>query len=188
MIRAGKTSEFGYLLLVPRVAAEGMMAALRREIEAVGGRLCGVDIHDDLRLEGRFFNIQAEGLRVGDPLVLGLQWMIDFEKPAFLGSEPIRKRRAEGLRQKIVGVALGLGSGGLAPGAKVFQGENGVAEVVAGAFSHVLDRWLGLAVFPIELAYSGLTFGLGAAGGPEVRTISMPPIFPKSLGVKLDEM
>ena len=50
------------------------------------------------------------------------------------------------------------------------------------------DRPLGLALFPIELAYSGLSFQLGAAGGPAITTISMPPIMPKSLGVKLDEM
>jgi len=38
------------------------------------------------------------------------------------------------------------------------------------------------------LAYSGLSFRLGTADGPAVKTISMPPIMPKSLTVKLDEM
>jgi hypothetical protein len=40
----------------------------------------------------------------------------------------------------------------------------------------------------VAIAYSGLTFNLGASNGPVVKTISMPPIMPKSLSVKLDEM
>jgi hypothetical protein len=51
-----------------------------------------------------------------------------------------------------------------------------------------LNRRLALAVFPVELAYSGLAFNFGAADGPTVKTISMPPILSKSLTVKLDEM
>ena len=47
-------------------------------------------------LEGRFFNIHAEGLRVGDPLTLGLQWMMDFEKIDYRGAAAILKRRATG--------------------------------------------------------------------------------------------
>ena len=47
---------------------------------------------------------------------------------------------------------------------------------------------LGLALFPRDLAYSGLSFHLAASDGPVVRTISMPPIVPRSLTVKLDEM
>jgi hypothetical protein len=52
----------------------------------------------------------------------------------------------------------------------------------------VLNRRLALAVFPVELAYSGLSFRLGASDGQVVKSISMPPIMPKSLTVKLDEM
>jgi hypothetical protein len=47
---------------------------------------------------------------------------------------------------------------------------------------------VGLALFPREIAYSGLEFRLGTAQGETVRTISMPPIMPKSLTVKLDEL
>jgi glycine cleavage system aminomethyltransferase T len=188
LFRAGKTSEFGYLLLVPQAVAPALFDTLAQAVEKRGGRLCGVDVHDDLRLEGRFFNIHAEGLRVGDPLVLGLQWMIDFDKENFRGSEAIKRRRAQGLQKKIVGVAAERGCNQLVTGAQVFHDGRAVAEVVADCHSFVLDQQLGLAVFPMELAYSGLSFRLAAANGPTVRTISMPPIMPKSLTVKLDEV
>jgi aminomethyltransferase len=188
LIRAGKTSEFGYLLLAPESIALALFDTLQAAVAKRDGCLCGVDVHDDLRLEGRFPNIQAEGLRVRDPLVLGLQWMIDLDKEKFHGRDAIRERRAAGLRRKIVGLAAEPGSNGLVTGARVFHAGGPVGEVVADCHSYVLNRRLALAVFPVELAYSGLSFRLGAADGPLVRTISMPPIMPKSLTVKLDEM
>ena len=188
LIRAGKTSEFGYLMLASASVAAALFDALRAAVAKRNGQLCGVDVHDDLRLEGRFFNIQAEGLRVRDPLVLGLQWMIDFDKEKFSGRDAIHQRRAKGLRRKIVGVAAEPGNEALVTGARIFHANQPVGEVVADCHSPVLNRRLALAVFPVELAYSGLSFRLAAAEGPAVKTISMPPIMPKSLTVKLDEM
>jgi aminomethyltransferase len=188
LFRAGKTSEFGYLLQAPAALAEPLFDALLREVTAVGGRCCGVQIHDELRLEGRFFNIHAEGLRVRDPLVLGLQWMIDFEKPEFIGSEPIRQRRASGLREKVVGVAAPANHAALALGDSLVLEGQAVGRIVATCHSDVLGRPLGLAMLPVGLAYAGLTFELGARGGPLLETISMPPIMPRSLTVKLDEL
>jgi len=187
LFRAGKTSEFGYLLLAPVAVAGALFDALKVGAEAHGGRLCGVDIHDDLRLEGRFPNIHREGLRVRDPLTLGLQWMADFDKESFLGSEALQQRRKAGLQRKIVGVATETGAD-LHEGAAIYCAGRAVGEVVTACESHVLGKSVGLAVLPVEWAYSGLVFQLGAADGPLVRTISMPPIMPKSLGVKLDEM
>jgi len=188
LFRAGKTSEFGYLLMAPSKVAHALGEALVASSKRHGGLLCGVEAHNALRLEGRFFNIHAEGARVRDPLVLGLQWMIDFEKESFRGMEAIKQRRAAGLKQKIVGVAALPGGQGLRSGVKIFHGTDEIGEVVADASSPSLDRQIGLAVLRVELAFSGLTFAAGAPAGPQVETISMPPIFPKSLQVKLDEM
>jgi glycine cleavage system aminomethyltransferase T len=188
LFRAGKTSEFGYLLLAPVEVAAALFEACKSEVEQRGGGLCGVDVHDDLRLDGRFFNIHAEGRRVRDPLILGLQWMIDFDKEKFAGCDALKRRRAQGLQKKIIGIAAESGCEGLKDGARIYHQGEAVAEVVASSFSWALNQPVGLAVFPIELAFSGLAFRLGAPDGPVVRSISMPPIMPKSLNVKLDEM
>ncbi len=188
LMRAGKTSEFGYLVMAPtRVAAE-LYTKLQEAVKVLGGGPCGVAVHDGLRLEGRFFNIFKEGVAVRDPLVLGLQWMIDFDKESFHGGAAIATRRAEGVKQKIVGVAAAADCESLVPGAMIYHAGQPVAEVVASCHSYVLDQKLALAVFPFELAYSGVPFTLGAAEGPSVRTISMPPILPKSLTLRLDEV
>jgi aminomethyltransferase len=188
LFRAGKTSEFGYLIMAPAEIGPALLKRLQDCVAQQGGGPVGVDTHDKLRLEGRFFNIYAEGAVVRDPLVLGLQWMIDFDKDTFAGYDAIMQRRSEGLKRKIIGVSMDSGVEGLRGGAGVYDKEDKVAEVVAACHSYVLDTDVGLAVFPFDLAYAGLQFNLDAADGPMVKTISMPPIMPKSLTVKLDEM
>lgn len=187
LIRAGKTSEFGYLLMAPVNIAESLYVALETSLSKIDGGICGLDIHNDLRLEGRFFNIFEEGLKVKDPLQLGLQWMIDFEKEGFRGSDKIMGRRSQGLQKKIIGVRAETGLK-LTSGDRIYDGERIVAEIETTCRSWSLDTELGLALFDVDVAYSGLTFNIGSPDGPEIKTISMPPIMPKSLTVKLDEM
>jgi aminomethyltransferase len=188
LFRAGKTSEFGYLVMAPVSCAKALLSRLRELAIRHGGGLCGSAVHNDLRLEGRFFNIFAEGALVADPLVLGLQWMIDFDKEKFLGRDAIIARRSSGPTKKIIGVGYNGPVENLMTGTPIFDGDEKVSEVTTSCFSHVLQSSVGLAVFPTTMAYSGLSFHLGAPDGPEIKTISMPPIMPKSLSVKLDEM
>jgi aminomethyltransferase len=187
-IRAGKTSEFGYLLIAPVKIAAQLFDTLKAEVEERGGRLVGADAHDALRLEGRFFNIFREGERVRDPLSLGLQWMIDLEKECFSGSTALKERRAAGLKQKIIGFAADADCTRLKTGAPIFHEGKAVGEIVADSVSYVLKQPLALGLLPVELAFSGLQFYVGSPDGATVRSISMPPIMPKSLTVKLDEM
>ncbi len=187
LFRAGKTSEFGYLVLVPNGKAEELAATMAASVEKQGGGLCGCAIHNDLRLEGRFFNIFSEGATERDPLPLGIQWMIDFEKPSFRGGEAIRQRREAGVERKIVGVRAAPGQS-LDSGMSLFDNGEVVGQVVTTCTSHVLGCRMGLAMLSARAAYAGLKLHLGTATGPEIVTISMPPIMPKSLTVKLDEM
>jgi len=187
-IRAGKTSEFGYLIIAPVKIAAQLFDTLKAEVEERGGRLAGADAHDALRLEGRFFNIFREGERVRDPLPLGLQWMIDLEKENFSGGTAIKQRRAAGLKQKIIGLTAEAGCTALKTGAPIFHEGKPVGEVVTDCVSQVLNQPLALGLLPLELAFSGLQFRVGSPDGAVVRSISMPPIMPKSLTVKLDEM
>ena len=187
-IRAGKTSEFGYSVMAPKELGEDLFDTLLEAVKKYDGGLCSVSVHNDLRLEGRFFNIYAEGITIRDPLTLGLQWMIDFDKEKFLGSEEILKRRKSGLTQKIIGIRSNADSEAFAPGKAIYSNGDQVATIETTCYSPILECRIGLALFPIDIAFSGLTFKLGSSDGPEVKTISMPPIMPKSLEVKIDEM
>lgn len=188
LFRAGKTSEFGYILLAPREIGPKLLERLIESAEKNGGGLCGTKVHDTLRLEGRFFNIYAEGALVKDPLPLGLQWMIDFDKDTFLGQAAITQRRKNGVAHKIIGIRVDCPAPGLRIGDAVYMEGKKAAEVESACFSYALGSWVGLALFPAHIAYAGLRGTLGKPDGPAVETISMPPIIPKSLTVKLDEL
>lgn len=188
LFRAGKTSEFGYMIMASKEMGTRLVEVLIDAAKKYEGGLCGAKIHDALRLEGRFFNIFAEGVRVKDPLVLGLQWMIDFDKEAFIGRASILEKRAQGLRNKVIGIKADARAGGFIVGAELFSEGKKVGVIEASCFSYALDSHLGLAVLPVDIAYAGLKFNLGKPDGLTVESISMPPIVPKSLSVKLDEL
>jgi aminomethyltransferase len=186
LIRGGKTSEFGYLLLVPSGAAEAIWRRVEEAGAPSGIRPVGAAAHSSLRLDGRFFNVHEEGRVVRDPLALGLQWMIDFGGEASRGLRAISERRASGPGKKIIGVIPAEEGGALDVGDAIRAGSDEVARVVTAAFSPALGRRIGLALFDAAYAYAGLD--LEGADGRGIRTVSMPPITPRSLTVKLDEM
>ena len=186
LIRGGKTSEFGYLFIVPVKHATAIWERIEKAGEPHGLVLVGTEAHSMLRLDGRFFNIYEEGARVSDPLPLGLQWMIDFDGDDFRGKAAILERRASGLKNKIIGLTPSDPGGVLEIGDEIAHRGETVAKVVAAVYSPTLKKRIGLALFELPYAYSGLT--LEGNDGLLIETISMPPFMPKSLGVKLDEM
>jgi aminomethyltransferase len=189
LIRAGKTAEFGYLVMVPAEAGAATWERLKTAGTPQGLLPCGLDVHDDLKLDGRFFNVNREGRRVRDPLVLGLQWMIDFQKDVFIGREAVLARREAGPAVKIVGIALGDGLVGLSIDDVVTLDGVPAGSIVTHGWSGALGREMGLALMNVDVAFSGLDVVVDGAKGPlNAETISLPPFVPRSLTVKLDEI
>ncbi len=186
LFRAGKTSEFGYLLMVDAASAEKLWLKIEAAGEKWGLKPVGFDAHMALRLDGRFFNIHKEGAAVRDPLPLGLQWMMDLEGDDYRGKAALMSRREKGLSSKIVGATALDNQLRLNSGDKLLHQGTAVASVVAAEFSPVLNTTICLALFDAEFAYSGLTFETEKGG--VVKTVSMPPFTAKSLTVRLDEM
>lgn len=189
VIRAGKTAEFGYLVLVDAARAAATWDRLLEAGARHGLAPVGLDVHDDLRLDGRFFNVHREGRAVGDPLELGLQWMIDFAKDGFAGRDAIRARREAGVAFKTVGIALGEDLDGMDAGDPVLLDGDVVGHVVTAGWSFTLGRRIGLARLARDVAYAGLDLAVRHAGrDQDAVSLSMPPFVPKSLTVRLDEV
>lgn len=189
VIRAGKTGEFGYWILVPEEVAAATLQTLRQAAKEPAMALYGTEALDLLKLGGRFFNVHQEGARVRDPLPLGLQWMIDFQKDRFTGREALLGRRERGVPTKVIGVTLHPEHRGLAPGQTVILDGEPIGTVVAAGRSPVLQRDLGLAEVRRPFAWAGLPVevrdGERLLGG---QTLTMPPFLPESLKIRLDEV
>lgn len=189
VLRAGKTAEFGYWLVAPAAEATALCGRLIEAGDRHGMAPYGLDALDLLKLDGRFFNVFGEGRVVGDPLSLGLQWMIDFQKDRFAGRDAILARRAAGVPRKVVGVALAEGLAGMAVGDAVLLDGDAVGNVVACGWSGGIGRQMGLALLDRAVAWAGLDLAIvGAAGPLAAASISLPPFVPASLGIRLDEV
>lgn len=190
LLRAGKTAEFGYLVVVDAGRAGATWDRLMEAGERHRMAPVGLDVHDDLRLDGRFFNVHREGRIVGDPLELGLQWMIDFGKDAFVGRHAILARREAGIDFKSLGVALPPGrKEDIGLGDEVLLDGEPVGRVVTAGWSFTMGRRVCLARVTRSAAYAGLDMVVRHAGRDlEAVSLSMPPFVPKSLAVRLDEI
>ncbi len=186
VIRAGKSGEFGYYVIALNKVAEKLFDTALEKVKQIEGTVCGLDVHNILRLDGRFFNIFSEGAEVRNPLYLGLQWMIDLENMNFFGGQNLQNQRDAGVTSKITGMTIDKEVGNVAAGDKICDENGEIGHIVSSKHSYALDKTVALALLPFGSAYSGLKFYLRAADGPEVNTVSMPPFIPKSLNMKLD--
>ncbi len=178
VMRSGRTGEFGYQILVSNSGAPAMLETLLKEASKYGGRACGLAAHAKARLEGNFFNIFAEGVQVKNPLELGLQWMIDFSKPAFAGSEKILSDRDAGIGKSLV---CALSETPLSIGSPVFDGTNKIGKVVASEFSPTLPGNLSLLLADKYFALPGFKYSSKIGGSGDIETLSRPAIMAQSL-------
>ncbi len=183
LMRNGRTGEFGYQFLAPASAAESLYGKISASLESVGGTLCGFDAHAIARLEGNFFNVYAEGAKIGCPLELGLQWMVDFDKESFDGFGAIFAKRNAGVERTVVGLKT---SGAIPERAEIFDGSEKVGEVAVSAESPTLSANIGLGLFSKEYAASGFDFSLSPDSPATVSTVSRPFVFAASLERGMD--
>lgn len=180
--RAGKTGEYGYVLVVPRGSAPAVEERLAAAGPALGAARAGQDALDQCALENWFFSIRHEGRLDVTPLELQLQWRVSPRK-AFVGSEALRRRREAGIRRRITTL---VGPGPLAAGDTVRLGPAEVGRIVNAGRSEARGDWVALALLDIAWAHPGLAFAVSpAAGGGAVaaRSVSPPVINNRSLHV-----
>jgi glycine cleavage system aminomethyltransferase T len=182
-VRAGKTGEFGYDLLVPKHRAP----ALRERIEHAG-RETGL-VHAALpalehcALENWFFNIRREGRLAVTPIELQLQWRVAYAKP-FVGHEALRDRRARGPDRRLTCVTSPTP---LSTDDVVALGNSAVGVVVNAGLVPTGDHdaapfFTSLALLDIDVAHPGID-ELVASGSVHVTTVSPPTVDNRSLHV-----
>lgn len=177
LLRNGKTGEFGYSFAVPAARAEKLARRLLGSVKNVGGAPCGTDAHAVARLESGFFNIYREGKSVGSPVELCLQWMADFSKESFIGSDAIFRAREAGAEARITAVR----GPGVKTGARAFDGNVGIGEVKVAMRSPSLGDSVGLALIKSDFAYPSLELSSAPGGEADIFTVSRPMTVSESL-------
>ncbi len=170
VVRAGKTGEFGYQILVENDAAPQLFDDLKNAVSELGGALAGTRSVLAARAKSNFFNIFAEGRKTANPFELGLQWQMDMHKDGF--AEKFSAARAAKKRKL---VAVKADAPKVSDG--IFNGAQQVGEIAA---VNETDPAFALALIDFDIAYAGLVFD-NSDGQPAFATVSRPAILAQSL-------
>lgn len=180
-VRAGKTGEYGYLLLAPRATS----AELEAKLVEIGAPLDLTNVTrealDVCALENWHFSTrqlrETSLVTPLTPLELQLQWRVGYTRE-FVGAEALRARRAEGIKAR---VTCFVADEEVAPGQRVSLGGLEVGEVVAACASPTLGKIVGSVLLEARFAHPHLTL---AAGPIALTTCTASLVFNQSLRVQ----
>jgi aminomethyltransferase len=152
--RTGYTGEDGFELFVPPQSADRVWLALLQSGEPHGLIPCGLGARDTLRLEAA---MRLHGNDIDETttvLEADLGWIVGWKKEHFIGADVLRRQRAEGVQQKLVGFEM-LDRGIARQGYSVHSGGQQVGRVTSGTQTPYLKKAIGLGYVPPALASPG---------------------------------
>jgi len=136
------------------------------------------------RIEAGIFNYRSDMTLENNPFeVTGLERLVDLDKDEdFIGREALREIKAAGVRRKLVGIEIEGDSLSfeLAEPWPVRRGSDTIGRVTDAIWSPRMERNIGYAWVPIELAPAGTELQIETPGGPQRATVAdLPFIDPK---------
>jgi glycine cleavage system aminomethyltransferase T len=162
--RTGYTSELGFEIYSRNASSNAeklwdlvLEAGKPHELAVIGP--CHIR-----RIEGGILAYGADMWLDTNPyeVDMGYEWMVDLDQEAdFVGKEALTRIKAEGISRKLVGVEIGgqkLGSyidGTMIDFFPVRKDGDRVGDVTSSCYSPRLDKNIGYAMVPIELAEPG---------------------------------
>jgi aminomethyltransferase len=177
--RTGYTGDLGYEVWIHRDDAHAVWDAIVEAGRSYGLKPAGMLALDVSRIEAGLLLIDVDFFSVRkaltnshlySPLEMGLERLVELNKPAFVGRDALRAEAARGPARRIVGVAVHwpdverlYEAVGLPPLAQatasrvavpVYAGSRQVGRMTSSTWSPILMRMIGLAT--IESAFAGL--------------------------------
>ena len=171
----GYTGEDGFELYME---GESCVRAWDALLEAGGDRLipAGLGARDSLRLEMGYALHGNDLDEAHSPLESGLGWIVKLDKGPFIGSDVLEAQKAEGLRERLVGVSLAERAFAR-PGYSIVHGDADVGTLTSGTLSPSLGIGVGLGRVPVELASAGTELGVRIRDKVHPATVVRPPFY-----------
>ena len=147
-IRASRITyvgELGYELYIPSEYAQGVFDVIVGAGEPFGLRLAGYHALNSLRIEKAYRHF---GHDIGDedsPLEAGLNFAVAWDKPGgFVGREALLRQRQNGLRRRLVSLALERTDRLLYHNEPIWRDGQLVGRISSAMFAHTVGAALGL--------------------------------------------
>ena len=147
--RTGYTGEDGFEVFVPPASAERVWDAILHAGKHRGVVPAGLGARDTLRLEAAMRLYGNDMDETTTVVEADLGWIVGWNKPEFLGSDVLRKQKAEGPARKLVGFEMldrAIGRHGY----DVYVDGQKAGVVTSGTQTPFLKKAIGMAYLPAD--------------------------------------
>ena len=175
--RTGYTGEDGFEAMVPPAMAPRVWDALLQAGKPTGLIPCGLGARDTLRLEAAMRLYGNDMDETSTVLEADLGWIVGWNKPEFLGREPLHRQKADGVKKKLVGFEV-VDRAIARHGHAVWHNGQEVGVVTSGTQTPFLKKAIGMAYVPPALTAPGTEIEIDVRGR-RVKAVTVPMPFYK---------
>jgi aminomethyltransferase len=173
--RTGYTGEDGFELFVPAEQALKVWEGILGETAAEGVKPIGLAARDSLRFEA-CMPLYGHEINAGlTPVEARLGFALSLEKN-FIGRDALLKQKLEGPEKVLVGFEM-VERGVAREHYPVHKDGQEVGHVTSGMFAPTLDRYLGMALLPVELAALGTEIDIMIRNKPVKAKVVKRPFY-----------
>ena len=161
--RTGYTGEDGFEVFVPPNAAERVWDAILQAGKSAGVIPAGLGARDTLRLEASMRLYGNDMDETSTVVEADLGWIVGWKKDAFIGSDVLKRQKAEGTAKKLVGFEMlerAIGRHGY----DVYVDGQKAGVVTSGTQTPFLKKAIGMAYLPSDRTDPGTEFEIDIRG------------------------
>ena len=172
--RTGYTGEDGFEVFVPPASAERVWDALLAAGKPLGVVPAGLGARDTLRLEAGMRLYGNDMDETTTVVEADLGWIVGWKKDAFIGSDVLKRQKADGAPRKLVGFEMlerAIGRHGY----DVYLDGEKSGVVTSGTQTPFLKKAIGMAYLPAARSGVGTEFEIDVRGRrARARVVPMP--------------
>jgi sarcosine oxidase subunit alpha len=172
MLRIGFVGELGYELHFPSPYGEYLWDLL----VGAGAKPFGLEAQRILRLEKQHIIVGQDTDSESNVLDANMAWIAKLDKDDFVGKWALEHAKERGPRELLVGFEMA--NGAVPPeGGQVVRAGRPSGRVTSARWSEQVNRAIGLAWVPPDLAEEGATFDIRVDGRLEQARVRLGPFF-----------
>ena len=176
ILRIGFVGELGYEIHFPSPHGEHVWDALLDAGKEWNIAAFGLEPQRILRLEKMHILVGQDTDSESNPLEAAMPWIVKLDKDDFVGKWSLEQVDERGLNWMLVGFEMANGRAPLEGGQVVVDGVS-AGRVTSVRRSEELDKVIGMAIVPLELAEDGTTLDIKIDGTIEQATVTTKPFF-----------
>ena len=176
ILRIGFVGELGYEIHFPSPHGEHVWDALFEAGKEWNATPFGLEPQRILRLEKMHILVGQDTDGESNPLEAAMSWIVKLDKEDFVGKWSIEQVKERGLRWMLVGFEIPNGRMPV-EGAQVVVDGKSAGRITSVRWSEQVQKVIGMAVVPIQLAEDGTEFDVRIDGALEKARVVTRPFF-----------